>query len=169
MTGSQSNPGWYMHATHQAQNPGKSQGSDFYVQYRIRRANRPGPPPDNRELFEHHGESAWPQTPTTHTWCRSLCSTASRWATATSPPIRASEHLRPPELRHAAEPAERDRRCLQHHGGLEVLGWLGHDPCSLHPRDEWRNGSEQNSHGSVGEHDPALVPADPVPTQRFGT
>lgn len=59
-TGSQSNPGWYMHATHQAQNPGKFQGSDFYIQYRIRRANRPGPPPDNPpSYFNITGKSAW--------------------------------------------------------------------------------------------------------------
>jgi hypothetical protein len=58
-TGSQSNPGWYMHATHQAQNPGKFQGSDFYIQYRIRRNGRPGAPPDNTQYSNITGKSAW--------------------------------------------------------------------------------------------------------------
>ena len=54
-----SNPGWYMHATHQASNPGKFQGSDFYIQYRIRRASRPGAPPDNAQYSNITGKSAW--------------------------------------------------------------------------------------------------------------
>jgi hypothetical protein len=56
----QSNPGWYMHPTHQAQNPGKFQGHDFYLQYRVRRAQNPGSPPDNLPSYTSiTGKNAW--------------------------------------------------------------------------------------------------------------
>jgi hypothetical protein len=53
------NPGWYMHATHQAQNPGKFQGSDFYLQVRTRRAQTPGAPPDNANYTNITGKHVW--------------------------------------------------------------------------------------------------------------
>lgn len=56
---SASNPGWYMHATHQASNPGKFQGSDFWLQVRVRRTGRPGPPPDSGSFTYITGKCVW--------------------------------------------------------------------------------------------------------------
>jgi hypothetical protein len=56
----QSNPGWYMHPTHQASNPGKFQGHDFYLQVRTRRAQTPGAPPDNLPSYTNiTGKHVW--------------------------------------------------------------------------------------------------------------
>lgn len=57
--GTQSNPGWYMHPTHQAQNAGKFQGHDFYLQARVRRAERPGPPPNSANYSYITGKNVW--------------------------------------------------------------------------------------------------------------
>jgi hypothetical protein len=59
-TGSQSNPGWYMHPTHQSANPGKFQGHDFWLQIRVRRASTPGAPPDNLPSYTNiTGKHVW--------------------------------------------------------------------------------------------------------------
>lgn len=57
--GNSSNPGWYMHPTHQASYPGKFQGHDFYLQVRVRRAERPGPPPDGGGYTNITGKNIW--------------------------------------------------------------------------------------------------------------
>lgn len=57
--GTQSNPGWYMHATHQASNPGKFQGSDYWLQVRVRRAETPGAPPDSADYSHITGKLVW--------------------------------------------------------------------------------------------------------------
>lgn len=59
--GNQSNPGWYMNAAHQASYPGRFQGSDFWLQVRVRRAQRPGPPPDNpgQNFYNITGKLVW--------------------------------------------------------------------------------------------------------------
>ena len=57
--GNASNPGWYMHATHQAQHPGKFQGSDFWLQVRVRRAQSPGAPPNSETYSDITGKSVW--------------------------------------------------------------------------------------------------------------
>jgi hypothetical protein len=54
-----SNPGWYMHPTHQAQNPGKFQGHDFYLQARVRRPQTPGAPPDSADYTHITGKHVW--------------------------------------------------------------------------------------------------------------
>lgn len=57
--GNQPNPGWYMHPTHQASYPGLFQGSDFWLQVRVRRAERPGPPPDSGSYSNITGKLVW--------------------------------------------------------------------------------------------------------------
>lgn len=57
--GNQSNPGWYMHATHQTSYPGRSQGSDFWLQVRVRRAQSPGAPPDSADYSYITGKCVW--------------------------------------------------------------------------------------------------------------
>lgn len=59
--GNQPNPGWYMNAAHQASYPGRFQGSDFWLQVRVRRAQRPGPPPDNpgQNFYNITGKLVW--------------------------------------------------------------------------------------------------------------
>lgn len=57
--GTQSNPGWYMHPTHQSANPGKFQGHDFWLQVRVRRAERPGPPPNSGSYSNITGKLVW--------------------------------------------------------------------------------------------------------------
>lgn len=59
-----SNPGWYMHANHQAANPGKFQGSDFWLQVRVRRTGRPGAPPDSGSFTHITGKCVWFNTTT---------------------------------------------------------------------------------------------------------
>ena len=58
--GASGNPGWYMHPTHQASNPGKFQGHDYYLQIRVRRASTPGAPPDNLPSYTNiTGKHVW--------------------------------------------------------------------------------------------------------------
>jgi len=57
--GNEANPGWYMHPTHQASYPGVYQGHDFWLQVRVRRAQRPGPPPDTGEYSNITGKNVW--------------------------------------------------------------------------------------------------------------
>lgn len=57
--GNSSNPGWYMNAAHQASYPGKHQGSDYWVQVRVRRAQNPGPPPDYGSYTSITGKCVW--------------------------------------------------------------------------------------------------------------
>jgi hypothetical protein len=57
--GTETNPGWYMHPTHQGQHAGKSQGHDFYLQVRVRRAERPGPPPNSQDYSYITGKNVW--------------------------------------------------------------------------------------------------------------
>lgn len=57
--GSQPNPGWYMHPTHQASYPGRWQGSDFWLQVRVRRAEMPGAPPDSANYSHITGKLVW--------------------------------------------------------------------------------------------------------------
>lgn len=57
--GNASNPGWYMHPTHQASYPGKFQGHDFWLQVRVRRAQTPGAPPDSANYSDITGKNVW--------------------------------------------------------------------------------------------------------------
>lgn len=57
--GNQPNPGWYMHSTHQASYPGRWQGSDFWVQVRVRRAEMPGAPPNSANYSYITGKLVW--------------------------------------------------------------------------------------------------------------
>ncbi|MBV6416818.1 MAG: hypothetical protein CMLOHMNK_01433 [Steroidobacteraceae bacterium] len=57
--GNESNPGWYMHPAHQASYSGKFQGHDFWLQVRVRRAQRPGPPPDSGNYSYITGKNVW--------------------------------------------------------------------------------------------------------------
>lgn len=57
--GNVSNPGWYGHADAVAANPSKFQGTDFWVQVRVRRSGRPGPPPDSGSYTYITGKSVW--------------------------------------------------------------------------------------------------------------
>jgi hypothetical protein len=60
------NPGFYGHATEAAAFPTKFQGNDYYVQFRVRRAIAPGPPPDNPPSFTNiTGKSFWLTTTVT--------------------------------------------------------------------------------------------------------
>ena len=54
-----SNPAWYGNAIYANANPTKFQGTDFYVQMRIRRNGMPGKPPDNASYSNITGKSAW--------------------------------------------------------------------------------------------------------------
>jgi hypothetical protein len=60
--GQQSNPGWYMHPTHQSSNPGKFQGHDYYLQIRTRRAQTPGAPPNTVDFSNITGKHVWQTT-----------------------------------------------------------------------------------------------------------
>ncbi len=57
--GNQPNPGWYMNAAHQASHPGRFQGSDFWLQVRVRRAEMPGRPPDSANYNNITGKLVW--------------------------------------------------------------------------------------------------------------
>lgn len=57
--GNSANPGWYMHASHQASYPGKFQGTDFWLQVRVRRAQMPGAPPDSAQYSNITGKNVW--------------------------------------------------------------------------------------------------------------
>lgn len=58
----QSNPGWYGHANSVAANPTKFHGTDFYLQVRVRRTGKPGPPPDASPYTSITGKSVWLST-----------------------------------------------------------------------------------------------------------
>lgn len=58
----QANPGWYGNATSVAANPTKYQGTDFYLQVRVRRAQTPGSPPDAGSYTSITGKSVWLST-----------------------------------------------------------------------------------------------------------
>jgi hypothetical protein len=53
------NPAWYGNPTDQAANPTKYQGSDFYLQVRVRRQQTPGAPPDNSQFSNITGKLVW--------------------------------------------------------------------------------------------------------------
>lgn len=53
------NPGWYMHPSHQAEYPGKYQGHDFWLQVRVRRAGTPGAPPNSAQYSDITGKNVW--------------------------------------------------------------------------------------------------------------
>jgi hypothetical protein len=53
------NPAWYGNAVYANANPTKFQGTDFYVQFRVRRSGTPGKPPDNANYSNIIGKSAW--------------------------------------------------------------------------------------------------------------
>lgn len=48
-----------MHPTHQASHPGKFQGSDFWLQVRVRRTQTPGAPPDSAAYSYITGKLVW--------------------------------------------------------------------------------------------------------------
>jgi hypothetical protein len=58
-TSTATNPGFYGHATEVAAAPTKFQGNDYYVQFRVRRAIAPGPPPDTGSFTNITGKSFW--------------------------------------------------------------------------------------------------------------
>jgi hypothetical protein len=58
-SGTASNGGWYAHSTVVSTAPSQFQGTDFYVQLRIRRAQAPGEPPDSAEFSNITGKSFW--------------------------------------------------------------------------------------------------------------
>jgi hypothetical protein len=60
--GNSSNPGWYMNTAHQATYPGRYQGSDFWLQVRVRRPQNPGPPPDTGTYSSITGKHVWLST-----------------------------------------------------------------------------------------------------------
>lgn len=53
------NPGWYGSPSDQAANPSKYQGTDYYLQVRVRRAQSPGAPPDSAQYQYITGKSVW--------------------------------------------------------------------------------------------------------------
>jgi len=53
------NPGWYGSATDQSANPTKYQGTDFYLQVRVRRAQTPGAPPNSAQYSNITGKFVW--------------------------------------------------------------------------------------------------------------
>lgn len=55
----QSNPGWYGHQSNVDANPGKFQGTDFWMQIRVRRAGTPGAPPDAPPYSSITGKHVW--------------------------------------------------------------------------------------------------------------
>lgn len=57
--GSVSNPGWYGHGNDVAANPTKYQGTDFWLQVRVRRADTPGAPPDTEFYSSITGKNVW--------------------------------------------------------------------------------------------------------------
>lgn len=54
-----SNPGWYGHADSVASNPTEYQGTDFWLQIRVRRADTPGAPPDESPYTSITGKNVW--------------------------------------------------------------------------------------------------------------
>jgi hypothetical protein len=59
-----SNPGYYGHSTDVAANPSKYQGTDYYLQVRVRRAVAPGPAPDTGTFSNIVGKNIWPNVTT---------------------------------------------------------------------------------------------------------
>jgi hypothetical protein len=57
--GNVSNPGWYLNSAYEATYPGDFQGNDFYLQVRVRRAQMPGPPPDEGDETNITGKNVW--------------------------------------------------------------------------------------------------------------
>lgn len=52
-------PAWYGNATHVAANPTKFDGNDFWLQVRVRRSFKPGPPPDSGSFTTITGKCVW--------------------------------------------------------------------------------------------------------------